>query len=38
MAMTFGLIVRDEKLRNIGIRNAIIGFGSAILFGSYHID
>lgn len=33
MAMTFGLIVQDRALRNLGIRNASIGFILAILFG-----
>ncbi|RWS03256.1 DUF389 domain containing protein-like protein [Dinothrombium tinctorium] len=33
MAMTFGTIIRDKSLRNMGIRNAFIGFGITILFG-----
>jgi len=33
MAMTFGTIIRDKALRNMGIYNAIIGFSLALLFG-----
>lgn len=33
MAMTFGTIVENKKLREMGIRNAAIGFIICILFG-----
>ncbi|XP_015791874.1 uncharacterized protein LOC107368544 isoform X2 [Tetranychus urticae] len=36
MAMTFGLIVRDQQLRNLGVRNAIIGFALTIVFGFFY--
>ena len=33
MAMTFGTIIRNKELRNMGIRNALAGFAICILFG-----
>lgn len=35
MAMTFGTIVENRGLRDMGIRNAAIGFILCILFGNY---
>ena len=34
MAMTFGTIVENKSLRDMGIRNAAIGFILCILFGN----
>ncbi|XP_074601897.1 uncharacterized protein LOC141855680 [Brevipalpus obovatus] len=36
MAMTFGLIVRDRKLRNLAVRNASFGFIASITFGFFY--
>ncbi|KAI1295681.1 Uncharacterized protein HDE_05382 [Halotydeus destructor] len=35
MAMTFGTIIRNKELRDMGIRNAVIGFGICIVFGYF---
>lgn len=33
MAMTFGIMIKNRELRNLGIRNAIFGFTICVMFG-----